>query len=127
MLPDGPIVDEKSFSARQTKPVPPDWSVEAQEAYKLLVECGRDLTNTPSPRSSPTFDQRKRITVIEKKPASVSPVPCKPATPPIANLRDRAAGNISESVEDVTSYSPQKRVHIIETKLLTTKSTDEVG
>ncbi|EYC10540.1 hypothetical protein Y032_0055g2613 [Ancylostoma ceylanicum] len=125
MLPEGPFIDEKSFSARQSKHMPPDWSAEAQEAYKLLVECGRDLTNTPSPRSSPTSEQRERITVIERKPVSVSPVPPRPATPP--KVGDRAVGSISESVEDVTSYSPQKRVHIIETKLLTTKSTDEVG
>ncbi|KAK5982120.1 hypothetical protein GCK32_016818, partial [Trichostrongylus colubriformis] len=61
-LPDGPRVDdEKSFSAnlaaRHSKQMPADWTAEAQEAYKLLVECGRDLTNTPSPRSSPSLDQ----------------------------------------------------------------------
>ncbi|KHJ91890.1 hypothetical protein OESDEN_08230 [Oesophagostomum dentatum] len=121
MLPEGPIIEEKSFSSRQSKQPPPDWTAEAQEAYKLLVECGRDLTNTPSPRSSPTSEQLKRITVIERKPAAVSPIPPRPATPP--NARDN--GRIDEGVEDVSSYSPQKRVHIIETKLLTTKSTDE--
>ncbi|KAK6752466.1 hypothetical protein RB195_003720 [Necator americanus] len=78
MLPDGPIVDEKSFSARQTKPVPPDWSVEAQEAYKLLVECGRDLTNTPSPRSSPTFDQRERAPPGLPPKFDQKPPPCRP-------------------------------------------------
>uniref|UniRef100_A0A0K0D688 Uncharacterized protein n=1 Tax=Angiostrongylus cantonensis TaxID=6313 RepID=A0A0K0D688_ANGCA len=52
LLPDGPIVDEKSF--RQTSS---EWTPEAQDAYKFLVECGRDLTNTPSPCASPTEDQ----------------------------------------------------------------------
>ncbi|VDL76085.1 unnamed protein product [Nippostrongylus brasiliensis] len=41
--------------------MPADWTAEAQEAYKLLVECGRDLTNTPSPRSSPSVDQLDRF------------------------------------------------------------------
>ncbi|KJH48926.1 p21-Rho-binding domain protein [Dictyocaulus viviparus] len=115
LLPEGPIVDEKSFSAslaaRQSRQTPPDWTPEAQDAYKFLVECGRDLTNTPSPIPSPTSDQLKRITVIERKP--VSPAPPRPATPPQVK-------NVNGSTEDVTSYSPQKRVHIIETKLLNT-------
>ncbi|PIO67455.1 variant SH3 domain protein, partial [Teladorsagia circumcincta] len=129
-LPDGPRVDdEKSFSAnlaaRQVKQTPADWTVAAQEAYKLLVECGRDLTNTPSPRSSPSVDQVKRITVIENKPAtSGSPVPPRPATPPHVKTRESSVES-SQTTEDVTSYSPQKRVHLIETKLLTTTAAEE--
>ncbi|WKY08360.1 hypothetical protein Q1695_007689 [Nippostrongylus brasiliensis] len=130
-LPDGPTVeDEKSFSAnlaaRQSKQMPADWTAEAQEAYKLLVECGRDLTNTPSPRSSPSVDQLKRITVIERKQppvASVSPIPPRPVTPP--HVKAHESSEIStDTTEDITSYSPQKRVHLIETKLLTTKDED---
>ncbi|CAJ0603569.1 unnamed protein product [Cylicocyclus nassatus] len=123
-LPEGPIVDEKSFSARQSKTNPPDWSAEAQEAYKLLVECGRDLTNnSASTRDSPSIDDlflQKRVTVIEKKPSPMSPVSEASVTP-----TDGEVPAAAEGVEDITSYSPQKRVHIIETKLLTTKSTDE--
>ncbi|KAJ1364364.1 hypothetical protein KIN20_024450 [Parelaphostrongylus tenuis] len=119
LLPEGPIVDEKSFSAnlaaRQSR-LSSEWSPEAQDAYKFLVECGRDLTNTPSPCTSPTEDQLKRITVIERKP--ISPAPPRPATPP--RIRDT-----SGSTEDVTSYSPQRRVHVIETKLLNTVSEKE--
>lgn len=46
-----------NLAARHSKQMPVDWTAEAQEAYKLLVECGRDLTNTPSPRASPTIEQ----------------------------------------------------------------------
>ncbi|VDO64187.1 unnamed protein product [Heligmosomoides polygyrus] len=135
-LPDGPVVDdEKSFSAnlaaRHSKQMPVDWTAEAQEAYKLLVECGRDLTNTPSPRASPTIEQ------LRKPPppvASVSPIPPRPVTPPHVKPRETtttaatAAPDVvaaADRIEDVTSYSPQKRVHLIETKLLTTKASEE--
>ncbi|KAK6016743.1 hypothetical protein OSTOST_17770, partial [Ostertagia ostertagi] len=116
-----------NLAARQVKQTPADWTVAAQEAYKLLVECGRDLTNTPSPRSSPSVDQLKRITVIENKPAtsaSGSPVPPRPATPPHVKTRESSVES-SQTTEDVTSYSPQKRVHLIETKLLTTTAAEE--
>ncbi|XGW26729.1 hypothetical protein V3C99_007373 [Haemonchus contortus] len=131
-LPEGPrIDDEKSFSAnlaaRPSRQTPPDWTSEAQEAYKLLVECGRDLTNTStsSPRSSPSSEQLKRITVIERKPAaSPSPIPPRPATPPHVKGRETSV-EPSQTTEDVTSYSPQKRVHVIETKLLTTTAAEQ--
>ncbi|KAK6046868.1 hypothetical protein COOONC_15629 [Cooperia oncophora] len=123
-LPDGPIVDdEKSFSAnlaaRQTKETPADWTVAAQEAYKLLVECGRDLTNTPSPNGS----QSSKIN--QQNQHHQCPL-VQPLLPHVKARESSVESTVSTQLtEDVTSYSPQKRVHVIETKLLTTTAAEE--
>lgn len=88
---------------------PEGWSSAAQEAYKLLVECGTSLKQT-SP--SPTMTER----------VSVSPAPPRPITPPRSQrlssplLHSKLVTESSE--ESAVSYSPQKKVHIIETKLI---------
>ncbi|CAI4231837.1 unnamed protein product [Auanema sp. JU1783] len=85
-----------------------EWSPEAQEAYKLLVECGASLKSTPSPAPSLNNTLEKNKNNKNKFPvdSKVSPPP-RPVTPTKEDL-----------VESVTSFSPQKKVHIVETKLL---------
>ena len=39
-----------------------EWSPEAQEAYKLLVECGTTLKHTHSPSPSPS-----KMSTLDKK------------------------------------------------------------
>ncbi|CAD6199487.1 unnamed protein product [Caenorhabditis auriculariae] len=141
VLDNGVDEDSTSLSAgllarrSQTSTDGPDgWSPEAQEAYKLLVECGTSLkhTATPSPplpsSSSSRFNtlEKKRISGVDQR-ASVSPAPPpRPVTPPHVAERERSQIRVLETSEkkedgmeeNVESYTPQKRVHIIETKLI---------
>ncbi|EFO87337.1 CRE-ARK-1 protein [Caenorhabditis remanei] len=106
-------VPEPLYSSRQTQQE--GWSSAAQEAYKLLVECGTNLKQasvSPPPMSpmSPRY--------------SMSPAPPpRPVTPPTVakssepiSMRPKVQEDEMEQVT-VEENSP-KRVHIIETKLI---------
>uniref|UniRef100_A0A1I7XID6 non-specific protein-tyrosine kinase n=1 Tax=Heterorhabditis bacteriophora TaxID=37862 RepID=A0A1I7XID6_HETBA len=120
-----PLVDKKSFSAclHSRHSFGTDWSSEAQEAYKLLVECGVGLKATPtpvvcSPLSSRASLERNEniVSMSDNKASSPSSLPPRPMTPP--HILEREKPNDREVETQVTDYVPEKRIHVIETKLL---------
>ncbi|PAV77794.1 hypothetical protein WR25_01355 isoform F [Diploscapter pachys] len=56
-------VEDGRFSSRLSTTAMSSWSAEAQEAYKLLVECGTNLKQTPSPVASPSPSNSNRNTL----------------------------------------------------------------
>lgn len=120
---------ESMFTTRQRQQE--GWSSAAQEAYKLLVECGTNLKHAsvsppPSKAMSPItsrFATLERPTSAATDRSSVSPAPPRPVTPPIAvrvdpiSMRKPAASEDQMEQVTVVENSP-KRVHIIETKLI---------
>ncbi|UMM31411.1 hypothetical protein L5515_012898 [Caenorhabditis briggsae] len=102
------------------------WSSAAQEAYKLLVECGTNLKQasvSPPPMSpaSSRFTTLDRPTSTTTDRSSVSPAPPRPVTPPMAVRSETISMRkvSEESMEQVTvEENSPKRVHIIETKLI---------
>lgn len=118
---------ESLYSSRQRQQE--GWSSAAQEAYKLLVECGTNLKQSsvsppPLKAMSPVssrFTTLDRPTSSATDRSSVSPAPPRPVTPPMAVRNETISmRKVSEdSMEQVTvEENSPKRVHIIETKLI---------
>ncbi|EGT53842.1 CBN-ARK-1 protein [Caenorhabditis brenneri] len=118
---------ESFYSAHQKQQE--GWSSAAQEAYKLLVECGTNLKQAsvsppPSKAMSPVssrFTTLDRPTSSATDRSSVSPAPPRPVTPPMTARHETISmRKISEDdMEQVTvEENSPKRVHIIETKLI---------
>uniref|UniRef100_A0A1I7TQ30 non-specific protein-tyrosine kinase n=1 Tax=Caenorhabditis tropicalis TaxID=1561998 RepID=A0A1I7TQ30_9PELO len=116
---------ESLYSTRQRQQE--GWSSAAQEAYKLLVECGTTLKQasvSPPPMKSPgssRFTTLDRPTSSATDRSSVSPAPPRPITPPISVRNETISMRkvSEESMEQVTvEENSPKRVHIIETKLI---------
>uniref|UniRef100_A0A8R1HLY6 non-specific protein-tyrosine kinase n=1 Tax=Caenorhabditis japonica TaxID=281687 RepID=A0A8R1HLY6_CAEJA len=118
---------EAMFSAPQQEIE--GWSSAAQEAYKLLVECGTNLKQasvSPPPSSKTMSPLSSRFTTLDRPTSSatdrssVSPAPPRPVTPPMRyepiQMRKTSDGDEVEQVT-IDENSP-KRVHIIETKLI---------
>ncbi|CAI5448117.1 unnamed protein product [Caenorhabditis angaria] len=95
------------------------WTSAAQEAYKLLVECGTSLKQTSmSPPPSSAMSPRS----IRSERSSTSPAPPRPVTPPLSTIQMRRPPSTHATLEtieqvEIEENSP-KRVHIIETKLI---------
>ncbi|CAZ39159.1 Ack-related non-receptor tyrosine kinase [Caenorhabditis elegans] len=107
---------ESLYSTRT--PQQEGWSSAAQEAYKLLVECGTNLkqASVSPPPMSPTSS---RLSTLDR--SSISPAPPRPVTPPLSVRNETISMRKSqqEEMEHVTvEENSPKRVHIIETKLI---------
>lgn len=80
----------KSFSSTimSSTKAPPDWTEDAQNAYKLLVQCGDDLkSGTPSPTTGCSISKDARTAVVRAESKDVlSSETSRSTSPPEACL-----------------------------------------
>ncbi|KAK6025124.1 hypothetical protein OSTOST_08987 [Ostertagia ostertagi] len=110
-LPDGPRVDdEKSFRSEPNC----TYSTNLQPVA-LTKRAGNFVRKVLQPAAAAKADNRHR-----EQAGTVRCRVRRPVHPRVKKTRESSVES-SQTTEDVTSYSPQKRVHLIETKLLTTQ------